>query len=62
MENTSTVEPGESTGSMSGWTQGVVAQGASCLLRRELEELLGIKRMTLRQALLFLEGESKILS
>lgn len=59
MENTSTVELAKHR--LNEWlNQGVVAPGSKLPSERELEELLGIKRMTLRQALLFLEGESKI--
>lgn len=40
--------------------EGIVTPGSKLPSERELGELLGIKRMTLRQALLNLESESKI--
>lgn len=40
--------------------EGITTPGGKLPSERELGELLGIKRMTLRQALLFLESESKI--
>lgn len=40
--------------------EGIIRPGAKLPSERELGELLGIKRMTLRQALLNLESESKI--
>ena len=59
MENNSTVELAKHR--LNEWLkQGIVSPGSKLPSERELEELLGIKRMTLRQALLYLEGESKI--
>ncbi len=57
-ENQSTVENAKETGSVvERWHHHA---GGKLPSERELGELLGIKRMTLRQALLNLEAESKI--
>ena len=59
MENTSTVESAKQK--LNDWLdKGIIVSGNKLPSERELEELLGVKRMTLRQALLHLEGESKI--
>ncbi|AWH89872.1 GntR family transcriptional regulator [Limnobaculum parvum] len=59
MESNSTVEFAKHK--LNDWLNtGNVSPGSKLPSERELEELLGIKRMTLRQALLYLEGESKI--
>lgn len=59
MQNNSTVEFAKQK--LNDWLKmGVITPGSKLPSERELEELLGIKRMTLRQALLYLEGESKI--
>lgn len=59
MQSISTVEAAKEK--LNEWlSKGVVQPGSKLPSERELEELLGIKRMTLRQALLFLEGEAKI--
>ena len=59
MQTHSTVETAKEM--LNDWlSKGVVQPGGKLPSERELEELLGIKRMTLRQALLFLEGEEKI--
>lgn len=59
MENNSTVELAKQR--LNDWlSQGAIAPGDKLPSERELGELLNIKRMTLRQALLFLESESRI--
>ncbi|CAI1962143.1 Uncharacterized HTH-type transcriptional regulator yegW [Serratia liquefaciens] len=59
MENSSTVELAKAR--LNDWlSQGAIAPGDKLPSERELGELLNIKRMTLRQALLFLESESRI--
>ncbi|SUB82828.1 HTH-type transcriptional repressor yvoA [Pragia fontium] len=59
MDNVSTVEVAKEK--LDRWLQnGTIIAGAKLPSERELEELLGVKRMTLRQALLNLESESKI--
>lgn len=58
-ENLSTVENAKEKLDL--WLkQGLTAAGGKLPSERELGELLGIKRMTLRQALLSLEAESRI--
>lgn len=59
MNNISTVEVAKEK--LDQWLcNGTVAPGAKLPSERELGDLLGVKRMTLRQALLNLESESKI--
>ncbi|AIJ07030.1 putative transcriptional regulator yihL [Edwardsiella anguillarum ET080813] len=59
METVSTVELAKEQ--LNQWIDnGMIGAGGKLPSERELSELLGIKRMTLRQALLNLEGESKI--
>lgn len=58
-ENQSTVENAKEK--LDRWLKdGITTPGGKLPSERELGELLGIKRMTLRQALLNLEAESKI--
>ena len=58
-ENQSTVENAKDK--LDRWLKdGITTPGGKLPSERELGELLGIKRMTLRQALLNLEAESKI--
>ncbi|ADO50611.1 GntR family transcriptional regulator [[Enterobacter] lignolyticus] len=58
-KNQSTVENAKEK--LDRWLEeGITAAGGKLPSERELGELLGIKRMTLRQALLNLESESKI--
>ena len=58
-ENLSTVENAKEKLDL--WIkQGLTVAGGKLPSERELGELLGIKRMTLRQALLGLEAESRI--
>ena len=58
-ENQSTVENAKEK--LDRWLKdGIITPGGKLPSERELGELLGIKRMTLRQALLNLEAESKI--